>query len=115
MSFDTNKEFILKNLNNILFYKYSLNPSSFEYRRFIVDPLYSSFYYVRALEPYKLDIFLISGYKYNALVRQIYRTLIRESDELETYESTPQKNALSAKLAEDFYTYLRYFDMCIKD
>lgn len=109
-----NKEFILKSLNNILFYKHSIKSAGFQYRRFLVDPLYSSFYYVRVLEPNKLDIFLASGYKHNVLVKRIFQSLIRDSENMETCLSTPQKILLSAKLAERFYVLLRYFDMHIK-
>jgi hypothetical protein len=81
--------------------KHDYNTSlTFEYKRFVTDDNYKSYYHTRAMEPIKLELFIAMGYRYNRYLRLIYHRqkfmnmyIVHAVDESELY---------SIKLVEDF-------------
>jgi hypothetical protein len=87
---------------------------TFDYKRFIADPNFSSYYYVRCYEPSKLELLISMGLKYNIYLQHIYYN----EGELEGYPFKPIDNVddQAYKLVGRFANYLKYLDkLLLKD
>lgn len=103
----TNRLTIVNEFKKIFSNKFNTE-LKFDYKRLIVDPNFSSYYYVRTFESDKLDLLISMGLKYNKYLYYIYMADL----EMEMYPMGLKDNMEkgSYTLISSFSEYLHHLD-----
>lgn len=82
----------------------------FDYRRFILDPEYASYFTIRMNEPDKLSAFIALGYSHNIILPAIHRQELAEHLYPLDLNTDYDDNKLGSHAIKDLYKLVDYFD-----
>jgi len=81
----------------------------FDYKRFIIDPKYNSYYYIRNYEPDKLDIMIYMGLTYNLYLYYLFLAE-EEADTFPMNYTTDEDDIEGYNLLSAFCEYFNSLD-----